>query len=201
MVVFSTGNVYPFTPVDGPGAGETTPPAPIGEYAQSCLGRERIFQHFSEQYGTPMLFYRLNYALDLRYGVLNDIARKVWKEEAIDLRMGHVNVIWQGEANEYALRALLHCENPPNILNVTGLQHLSVQWLAERFGERLGKTPQFTGTPQATALLSDARKMEQLFGPPRIDIEQMIDWTVSWIQHDGKEINKPTHFQARDGAF
>lgn len=201
IIVFSTGNVYPFTPVSGRGATETTPPAPIGEYAQSCLGRERIFHYFSEKNNTPMLFYRLNYALDLRYGVLNDIARKVWTEQEIDLRMGHVNVIWQGDANEYALRALLHTSHPPNILNITGLQTLSVRWLADRFGELMHKTPRFVADPQPTALLSDARKMETLMGSPGIDIQQMIEWTVDWIRHDGKEINKPTHFQARDGAF
>lgn len=201
MVVFSTGNVYPFTPISGRGATEETFPAPVGEYAQSCLGRERIFHYFSEKYHTPMLFYRLNYALDLRYGVLNDIARKVWNESEIDLSMGHVNVIWQGDANEYVLRSLLHCSVPPNILNVTGLENLSVRSLAEQFGTLMGKTPVFSGEPQATALLSDARKMEQLFGSPRINTPQMIEWTVDWITHDGKEINKPTHFQARDGAF
>lgn len=201
MVVFSTGNVYPFTPVNGRGATEETPPAPVGEYAQSCLGRERIFHYFSEKYHTPMLFYRLNYALDLRYGVLNDIARKVWDEKEIDLSMGHVNVIWQGDANEYVLRSLLHCSSPPNILNVTGLENLSVRHLAEQFGELMEKSPLFSGEPQKTALLSDARKMEKLFGAPDIDIQQMVEWTVNWIQQDGKEINKPTHFQARDGAF
>lgn len=200
-VVFSTGNVYPFTPVSGRGATEAIPAAPVGEYAQSCLGRERIFHYFSEKYDTPQLFYRLNYALDLRYGVLNDIARKVWEQQEIDLRMGHVNVIWQGDANEYVIRSLLHCSTPPNILNVTGLETLSVRWLAERFGDLMQRSPRFTGEPQTTALLSDARKMEDLFGPPSVDIHQMIEWTVAWIQHDGKEINKPTHFQARDGVF
>lgn len=201
LVVFSTGNVYPFTPTGSRGATETIPPAPVGEYAQSCLGRERIFHYFSDKYGTPMLFYRLNYALDLRYGVLNDIARKVWAGAAVDLRMSHVNVIWQGDANEYALRALLHCQHPPKLLNVTGPETLSVQWLAVEFGKRMQRTPHFSGEPQPTALLSNAATMEALFGPPRIGIQQMIDWTVEWIRHDGKEINKPTHFQARDGAF
>ncbi|PHN06615.1 NAD-dependent epimerase/dehydratase family protein [Flavilitoribacter nigricans] len=201
IVVFSTGNVYPFTPVQGSGATETTPAAPVGEYAQSCLGRERIFHYFSEKYQTPMLFYRLNYALDLRYGVLNDIARKVWNGTPIDLSMGHVNVIWQGDANEYAIRALLHTSCPPGILNVTGPETLSVRWLAEQFATRMDKSPRFSGEPQSTALLSNAGRMKTLLGPPTVDIHQMIEWTVNWIKNDGKEINKPTHYQARDGAF
>lgn len=201
IVVFSTGNVYPFTPVGSGGATEDTPPAPVGEYAQSCLGRERLFDYFSQKYGTPILLYRLNYALDLRYGVLNDIARKVWNGQAIDLSMGYVNVIWQGDANEYALRSLLHCSCPANILNVTGPETLSVKKLAEEFGKRWGKEPVFISQPQPTALLSDTTKMRRLLGDPRVDIEQMIQWTVDWISSDGKEINKPTHFQTRDGGF
>ncbi len=201
IVAFSTGNVYPFVDVSGDGATENTPPSPVGEYAQSCLGRERIFQYFSKKHAIPTLLFRLNYALDLRYGVLNDIARKVLREEPIDLSMGYVNVIWQGDANEYALRSLLHCQSPSAILNITGPEKLELEMLADNFAERLGKTPNFTGKPMATALLSDARKAHDLFGPPSVNAEQMIDWTVQWIKNEGTELNKPTHFQTRDGQF
>lgn len=201
IVAFSTGNVYPLTEVTGKGADENTPPEPIGEYAQSCLGRERIFDFFSQKHQTPLLLYRLNYALDLRYGVLNDIASKVWKDQEVDLSMGYVNVIWQGDANEYALRSLLHGSSPPNILNVTGPETLSVKWLAECFGQLMEKKPRFASEPQPTALLSDSTKMQHLLGPPKVDIHQMIRWTVDWMLHGGKAINKPTHFQIRDGKF
>ncbi|MCB0632286.1 MAG: NAD(P)-dependent oxidoreductase [Saprospiraceae bacterium] len=201
IVVFSTGNIYPFTPVSGSGASELTPAEPVGEYAQSCLGRERLFEHFSQQYQTPVLIYRLNYALDLRYGVLNDIARKVWNEEEIDLRMGHVNVIWQGDANEYAIRSLLHTDSPPRILNITGPEVLEVRQLALTFGKLLGKTPKLVNEPMPTALLSDARESQRLMGPPRVTTNQMIEWTAEWIRTGGEEINKPTHFEARDGVF
>jgi nucleoside-diphosphate-sugar epimerase len=201
IVAFSTGNVYPFTSVDGRGASEITAPDPVGEYAQSCLGRERLFEYGALRYGTPVLIYRLNYALDLRYGVLNDIARKVWNEQEIDLRMGHVNVIWQGDANEYAIRSLLHTESPARILNVTGTEVLSVKTLAQTFGRLLGRAPHLINEPMPTALLSDAQQMQNLMGAPEVSTDQMIEWTAEWIQTGGKEINKPTHFEARDGVF
>ena len=201
IVAFSTGNVYPFVEVTGNGANEQTCPAPIGEYAQSCLGRERMFEYFSKKNQTPVLLFRLNYALDLRYGVLNDIARKVWNEQSIELTMGHVNVIWQGDANEYAIRSLLHCNSPAQILNVTGPQILEVQKLAQTFGQLMDKKPHFISKPSSTALLSDSSKAHALFGNPKIDIHQMIQWTVDWIKSDGEELNKPTHFQTRDGVF
>lgn len=201
IVAFSTGNVYPFTPTGSQGASEKTQPNPVGEYAQSCLGRERLFEHFSITNQTPVLIYRLNYALDLRYGVLNDIARKVWNEEEIDLRMGHVNIIWQGDANEYAIRSLLHTESPARLLNITGPDVLAVKDLAESFGRLLGKTPRLINDPMPTALLNDARLSYELMGPPLVSAAEMIAWTADWIRSDGEEINKPTHFEARDGVF
>ncbi len=201
IVVFSTGNVYPFTAVTGAGAAEETPIGPVGEYAQSCLGRERMFQYFAKQYDTPILIFRLNYALDLRYGVLNDIARKVWREEPINLDMGYVNVIWQGDANAYAIRSLLLCQSPTRVLNVTGPEKLSLRDLATTFGKRLQKQVHFEGEASSTALLSDASQCFQDMGRPSVSADQLIDWTVEWIQSGGEALNKPTKFQVRDGKF
>ncbi|MEO0416729.1 MAG: NAD(P)-dependent oxidoreductase [Verrucomicrobiota bacterium] len=201
IVVFSTGNVYPFTAVNGAGASEETPVGPVGEYAQSCLGRERMFQYFAKQNGTPILIFRLNYALDLRYGVLNDIARKVWRGEPINLEMGYVNVIWQGDANAYAIRSLLLCESPARVLNVTGPEKLSLRDLAITFGERLQKRVQLEGEASATALLSDASRCFTELGTPSVTADELIDWTVEWIQSGGEALNKPTKFQVRDGKF
>ncbi|PTX64902.1 nucleoside-diphosphate-sugar epimerase [Melghirimyces profundicolus] len=201
MVAFSTGNVYPLIPLAYGGASEEHAVDPIGEYAQSCLGRERIFEHFSRKHGIPMVFFRLNYAIDLRYGVLLEIARSVKNGQPIDLRMGNVNVIWQGDANEMALRSLLHCECPPKILNVTGPESVSVRWVAERFGARFGKKPLFVNEEERSALLSNASAAHQLFGYPNISLRQMIDWTIRWIESGGITLNKPTHFQEREGVF
>lgn len=201
IVAFSTGNVYPFTPVSSGGLSEEHLPAPVGEYGQSCLGRERIFQYFSERYQIPTLIYRLNYSIDLRYGVMLEIAKSVIEGKAIDLTTGNVNVIWQGDANEIAIRSFLHCDVPANILNVTGPETLSVKWLAEQFGLILGKEPQFINEVQPNALLSNASKAHQLFGYPRVTVRQMIEMTVAWLQGGGKTINKPTHFQERKGQF
>jgi len=201
IVAFSTGNVYPFTPVHSGGATEQTTPSPVGEYGQSCLGRERVFQYFSEKYSIPTLIYRLNYAIDLRYGVLLEIAKSVAAEKPIDLRMGNVNVIWQGDANEIAIRALRHCTTPAKLLNVTGPETVSVQWVAEQFGQLMGKTPVFVNEPQSTALLSNASEAHRLFGYPRVTLRQMIELTVSWLQGGGRLLSKPTHFQERNGQF
>src|SRR6185312_9222949 len=173
FVVFSTGNVYPLVPVKSGGANERTPPAPIGEYAQSALARERIFEYFSNSYGIPVLIYRLNYAIDLRYGVLLDVGEKVARGEPIDLSMGFANVIWQGDANSYCLRAFALCETPARILNVTGPDTISVRSVAEKLGALLGRAPMFTGSEAATALLSNAALANQLLGPPRITVDQM----------------------------
>ena len=201
LVVFSTGNVYSMTPVSHGGATESSPVAPIGEYAQSCLSRERICTYFSSQFGTPMAILRLNYAIDLRYGILLDIAEKVYAEEPISLEMGNVNVIWQGDANGIALRAFAHCQSPPLILNVTGPETISVRYLASCFGALFNKTPRFEGEAAATALLSNASRCHQLFGYPRVSLGQMIEWVAEWVRIDGTTLRKPTHFEVRDGKF
>jgi nucleoside-diphosphate-sugar epimerase len=201
IVAFSTGNVYPFSAISGGGSAETHPVGPVGEYAQSCLGRERMFQYFSDKYQIPTLIYRLNYAIDLRYGVLLEMAKSVDSGKPIDLTTGCVNVIWQGDANEIAIRALHHCHSPANLLNVTGPETVSIKWLGEQFGVLLGKEPVFVNEVQPTALLNNASKAHQLFGYPRVTLRQMMELTVTWLQGGGKTINKPTHFQERKGQF
>ena len=201
LVVFSTGNVYPLTPVSGGGATESSPVAPIGEYAQSCLSRERICSYFSSQSGTPMAILRLNYAIDLRYGILLDIAEKVYAEEVISLKMGNVNVIWQGDANAIALRAFAHCQSPPLVLNVTGPETVSIRSLAACFGAIFNKTPRFSDEEAATALLSNASRCHQLFGYPRVSLGQMTEWVAEWVQIGGPTLHKPTRFEVRDGKF
>ncbi|SEN13469.1 NAD-dependent epimerase/dehydratase family protein [Lihuaxuella thermophila] len=201
FVVFSTGNVYPLTPVGLGGVTEEHPAGPVGEYAQSCLGRERIFEYFSHKHQTPVALFRLNYAIDMRYGVLHDIATAVKEEKPINLEMGHVNVIWQGDANEMAIRSLAVCDSPPQILNITGPETISIRWLAEWFGERFGTQPVFLGEERDTALLSNASKAHRLFGYPRVTLRQMMEWTVEWIQSGGESLGKPTHFQEREGRF
>lgn len=201
IVVFSSGNVYPMTPVFHGGATEETEPAPIGEYAQSVLGREKVFTYFSDLYKTPMLFFRLNYAIDLRYGVLVDIARSVKEQRAIDITTGNVNVIWQGDANDRALRSLPFTSLPPRILNITGPETLSVRWIAEEFGKRFGLEPMLAGDESTDALLSNAAYSNQLFGYPRVTIHSMIDWIAQWLHEGGALWDKPTHFQERKGRF
>ena len=201
LVVFSTGNVYPLTPVSHGGATECSPVAPMGEYAQSCLSRERICTHFSSQFGTPMAILRLNYAIDLRYGILLDIAEKVYAEEIISLEMGNVNVIWQGDANTVALRIFAHCQSPPLVLNVTGPETVSIRYLASCFGRLLNKSPRFEGEESRTALLSNAARCHQLFGYPRVSLGQMIEWVAEWVRIGGPTLHKPTHFEVRDGKF
>ena len=201
LVVFSTGNVYPLTPVPHGGATECTPVNPIGEYAQSCLSRERICTYFSAQFGTQMAILRLNYAIDLRYGILLDIAEKVYTEEPIPLEMGNVNVIWQRDANAVVLRAFAYCQSPPLILNVTGPETVSVRYLASRFGTLFNKSPHFEGEEAETALLSNASRCHRLFGYPRVPLEQMIEWVAEWVRIGGTTLEKPTHFEARDGKF
>ncbi|MGM1046364.1 MAG: NAD-dependent epimerase/dehydratase family protein [Bacillota bacterium] len=201
IVVFSSGNVYPFSPVGSGGVNEAVSPEPLGEYAQSCLGRERVFEYFSHQNGTPMTIYRLNYAIDMRYGVLLELAKSINEDRSINLAMGHANVIWQGDANEMALRCLKHCSNPPEIINITGPETMSIRWAAEELAKRMGKEVNFTGTESETALLNNATKSHQLFGYPKVSLLQMIDWTAEWIQSGGDTWNKPTHFQERKGKF
>ena len=201
IVVFSTGNVYPLSLVAKGGATEEQLPEPVGEYAQSCLGRERMFQYFSSINQTPLLIFRLNYANDTSYGVLLEIAKSVNEERAVDLSMGHVNVIWQGDANEMAIRALPHCETPSKILNITGPETVSVRWLAEEFGKLFEKKPVFINEEQTTALLSNAAESFRLFGYPKVPLKKMIALIAAWIKQGGKTINKPTHFQERKGQF
>jgi nucleoside-diphosphate-sugar epimerase len=201
IVAFSTGNVYPLTPVDDGGAVESTPVEPKGEYAQSALGRERMFEYGSQQWGTPVTILRLNYAIELRYGVLADIGLAVFERRPIDLRMGYANVIWQGDANSVCLRSFAHCQSPPLILNLTGPETLSVRRVAQEFGQRFGVDPVFEYEESSTALLSNAGKAHQLYGRPSTPATEMIDWLADWIRNRRPMLNKPTHFHARDGKF
>ncbi|MDI4646180.1 NAD-dependent epimerase/dehydratase family protein [Cohnella hashimotonis] len=201
IVVFSSGNIYPFMPVGGGGADESIAPEPLGEYAQSTLGRERIFEYHSHKNGTPMTMFRLNYAIDLRYGVLLELARAIREERPIDLTTGYANVIWQGDANAMALRSLAIASSPPAILNVTGPETMSVRWAAGQLSKRLGKEAIFEGKESETALLNNASKSHQLFGYPSVSLLQLIDWTAEWVLQGGATWNKPTHFQERKGKF
>jgi nucleoside-diphosphate-sugar epimerase len=201
IVVFSTGNVYPLSPVTEGGLTENQQPSPIGEYAQSCLARERIFQYFSEKNNTPIFIYRLNYANDVSYGVILELAKSVREEKPIDLKMGFVNLIWQGDANEVAIRALHHCTTPAKIVNITGSETVSVKWLATQLGLLLNKTPRFVHEEEPTALLSNAAESARLFGEPKVELTQMIELIARWVEQGGKTINKPTHFQEREGQF
>ncbi len=201
IVAFSSGNVLPFVPVTSGGASEEVAPEPLGEYAQSCLGRERIFEYFSEKNGTPLLIYRLNYAVDFRYGVVLEVAKSVFSGKPVDLRTENVNVIWQGDANEIAIRSLLHCESPAKMLNVTGPETLSTRWLASQFGLIFNKEPQFINEPAGTALLNNASECHRLFGYPRVTIREIIELTARWLVDGGELLDKPTHFQERAGKF
>jgi len=201
IVAFSTGCVYPFVPVDGGGATEDTPPDPPGEYAMSCVGRERMFEHFSKRHGTPGRLFRLNYAIDLRYGVLHDIARKVRDGAAVDVAMGHVNVIWQGDACAQALRTFAHCTAPTSALNVSGPQTLSVRALANGLATRLGRAATIVGEEAPTAWLTNTQRAWGLFGAPTVPIETMLDWVADWVTRDMPSLGKPTRFEARDGRY
>ena len=201
IVVFSSGNIYPLSPVTNGGSSEDIATSPVGEYAQSCLGRERMFQYFSQKNHTPMLLYRLNYANDVSYGILLEIARSVFEEKEIDLCMGNVNVIWQGDANEIALRSLLHCSSPARILNVTGPETVSVRWVALEFAKMFGKKVSFTSTEEQNALLSNAAECFRLFGYPSVTLKQMMELIGRWVMEGGKTLNKPTHFQEREGKY
>lgn len=200
-VALSTGNVYPFSDAAGRGSREDDPPAPVGEYALTCLGRERMFEHQSGVSGMPVTLIRLNYANALRYGVLVDICQRVLADEPVDLTMGSVNVIWQGDACAAILAAFGLCASPPAVLNVTGPEVVRVRDIAERFGELLGRPVRITGTEAPTALLSDASRMVERFGEPQVPLDQLIAWTADWVGNGRPLLGKPTGFQARDGRF
>ncbi|MFZ2738171.1 MAG: NAD-dependent epimerase/dehydratase family protein [Burkholderiaceae bacterium] len=200
IVAFSTACVYPFVPVSGPGAPESLAPTPVGEYANSCVGRERLFEHFSHQYHTPGRLIRLSYAIDMRYGVLHDLAQQIMLDQPISLSMSHANLIWQGDANERSLRALRHCTPATTALNLSGPK-MSIHDAATGLGRRLGRSPQFTGVESATAWLVDCSQADRLWGPPVVSLERLLDWTADWVQRGQPSLNKPTHFEIRDGQY
>ena len=201
LVAFSTGNVYPLTAVAAGGAREGDPVAPVGEYASSALGRERVLEFYSARNRTPVSIIRLNYAIDLRYGVLADIGLRVWREEPIPLAMGHVNVIWQGDASRIAIESLALATTPPFVVNVTGIDTLAVRDIAQSFGAAFGKAIRFRGKEKSDALLSNTDRMRASFSPPEVGLEKMIEWIADWIRSDGPMLGKPTHFEERAGKF
>lgn len=201
IVALSTGNVYGMTDVAGEGSSESDPLQPEGEYAMSALGRERVFEHFSRTLDIPVALIRLNYATELRYGVLVDLATKVYRGEPVSLEMGYFNTIWQADANEIILRSLEHAETPPAIVNLTGPERLGVRELAQRFGELLGKEVQFIGSESAAAFLSDSRSARERFGPPATSLDSMLEMTADWVGRGQPTWNKPTHFEVRDGKY
>jgi nucleoside-diphosphate-sugar epimerase len=202
IVAFSTGNVYPLVPVaSSRGCTEDDPPGPVGEYAMTCLGRERMFTYFSRELQIPMSLVRLNYAVEVRYGVLVDIALQVWQGQPVSLAMGYANVIWQADANAQALATFPLATSPPFILNVTGPEMIRVRDVALRFGELLQCSVTFTGDESPTALLNNASRAHQLFGAPRVSPSQLIEWIADWIRAGHPIWDKPTHFEVRDGRF
>ena len=202
IVAFSTACVYPYAPVTGRGAGEATPTTPpAGDYANSCVGREQAFLYGSHRNGTPGRLMRLEYAIDMRYGVLHDVAAKVHAGQPVDVTMGHVNVLWQGDANEQALRLLAHCTKPTSPINVSGPDVISVRSLAEEFGKRFQKKPDVVGKEAPTAWLVDTTEAQRLFGPPRVPLAKMLDWQADWIARGLPDLGKPTHFETRDGKY
>ena len=200
IVAFSSGNVYPFEPI-GRGSTETTVPEPVGEYAASCLGRERMFDYYSQHAGTKMLHFRLNYAVELRYGVPYDVGRKVCNDCPVDVTMGYANMVWQGYANAVALQCFPLASSPPRILNVTGPETVSIRRMAERFGALMGKKPQCVGEEAPTALLSNAAQCHRLFGYPQVSIDMVVEWVAQWIMTGGESLDMPTHYETRDGRF
>jgi nucleoside-diphosphate-sugar epimerase len=201
IVAFSTGNVYPLVPAEGRGSREDDMLAPVGEYAMSCLGRERVFEHASQARGTRVAIMRLNYAVDLRYGVLVDIAERVRDGRAVNVTMGYANVIWQGDANAQAIRCLSLASAPPFVVNVTGPDRLRIRDVATRFGEILRKPVRLEGTEAPDALLSDTTRARDLFGEPTVSTETLVTWVGEWVGRGGTRLGKPTHFEERGGRF
>ncbi len=201
IVALSTGNVYPLSQIDGGGSVESDPLTPLGEYANAAVARERIFQHYSTLSGTPIAIMRLNYAHDLRYGVLTDLASKIWRGEEIDLAMGHFNAIWQGDANELILRALDLCSVPAAAFNLTSPEIYTVREVVQRLSQLLDKPPRMTGQESPTALLSNATRLSDALGRPRVELDQLLRWIAHWTRIGGETLNKPTHFESRDGSF
>ncbi len=201
VVVFSTGCVYPVMDVATGGATESTPLDPIGEYSMSCLGRERMFDYCSITTGLKVLQFRLNYAVELRYGVLVDVATKVHRGEPVDVTTGYANVLWQGDVCDQSIRSLALAESPPRALNVTGPETVSIRWLAEEFGRRMGKTPTITGQENSLGYLSNATQASAIFGNPSVPLGTVIDWTAAWVSSDGESLGKPTHFETQDGKY
>lgn len=201
IVALSTGNVYPLVPVDGGGSVESDALTPLGEYANAAVARERIFEYFAEERGTAISCIRLNYALDLRYGVLVDIARKVWNGEPVDVSMGYFNSIWQGDANSMILRAFGLPAPAPRALNLTGPERLSVRDVAERLGREMGRPARIVGTEARTALLSDTSRMRELLGPAPTSVGRVLEWTARWVRDGRPTWNRPSHFEVRDGRY
>ena len=201
IAVFSTGNVYGLTPVGHGGSTETDIPRPVGEYAMSCLGRERMFEYFGSVFDTRATILRLNYAVEMRYGILADLARRVAANETIDVTMGYFNAIWQADANAVALASLLHAASPPLVLNIAGPEELGVRRVCTDLAARLGRSASFSGEEAADALLSNGQRAWSLFGRPRVGVDQLIEWTADWVNRGGATLGKPTHFESRDGTF
>jgi nucleoside-diphosphate-sugar epimerase len=201
IAALSSGSIYPLVPVNRGGANESEPLTPLGEYANACVARERIFEYFSDQNQTPIALLRLFYAVELRYGVLVDIAQKVYADEAVDLAMGYLNWIWQGDANDLILRSLAFVSTPPTPINLTGSKIHSVRELALQFGKLLGKSVRFIGEEAGTALLGDTTLLRGKLGEPSMPDEEVIRWIAHWIQHQGRLLGKPTHFEVRDGRY
>jgi dTDP-4-dehydrorhamnose reductase len=201
IAAFSTGNVYGLTEINAGGSREEDPPEPVGEYAMSCLGRERVLEHFSRVQHIPMSVIRLNYACELRYGVLVDLAQKIRADQPVDLSMGYLNTIWQGDANAMALQCLEQVQSPPWLINITGPECLSVRDVSEKLGRLLGKEVRFTGVESDRALLANSRRAIQLFGEPRVSVDQLLGWVAEWSRQGGPTLGKPTHFESLDGRF
>jgi nucleoside-diphosphate-sugar epimerase len=201
VTVFSTGCVYPVMDVTTGGAVESTPPEPVGEYAMSCLGRERMFDYYSRTAGLKVLQFRLNYAVEPRYGVLVDVATKVFRGEPVDVTTGFANVLWQGDVCDQAIRSLALAESPSRVLNATGPETISIRRLAEEFGRRMNKTPMFTGLENGRAYLSNASRANAIFGNPSVPLGRLVDWTAAWVSSGGESLGKSTHFETQDGKY